>query len=1198
MSQGRGPIDTRVRELAARSANFGFLLPHEPLLVLYGASAEVNLFTDPSVTLLKGRQFGDTLATALTRRSGISVGKDDHASRLHALARAGFLDEPARQTFDALRRPVPEVVDTDFALEREALRAVRQCFQLGVWFHRVLTGDREQIPFIPPEAPDWIRTADPGSADARTEVQALRSELAAARVRLELSRVSYSDRDRSHEEALEKARASASVELARARTALPEVSTLVTSLATEASHLQRGFDEALPPRKPTARQRDLLVSNARRAAQEPLSEARVRDRIDEMLREAGWSVQDGKGSQDLYSARGVAVREVTTAAGRADYLLYVDTKLVGVIEAKHEGADLATAERQADRYAEGLTARQDLQAWRTPLPYRYVSDGGLVRFRNDLDPDSRTRDVYSFHQSETIARWIREAEADAAAPTYRARIRERLPKLDPAEVAAGRLRPAQFDAVQGLEDSLRRGDRRSLIQMATGAGKTFAAVTSTYRLLKYAKAQRILFLVDRNNLGTQALAEFTNYTTPDDGRKFTELYNVDQLTGSTVLDSSKVVISTIQRLSRLVAGQEPGDLDDYSELSAFEEEERGITASAADAVYNESLPPESFDLVIIDECHRSIYGRWRSVLEYFDAHLVGLTATPLAQTFGFFHQNLISEYTYEQAVADGVAVDYTTYRIRTEITEQGSVIPVETHVPIKNRRTRRRQYEELDDDFSYGANQVGGKVISKGQLRTVLAAFRDNLTVFFPERCDVPEDMRMVPKTLIFARDDNHADEIVEMVRDVFGRGNSFCKKITGKASQPDQLLSEFRNAPELRIAVTVDMIATGTDVRAIECVFFLRDVKSWAYFEQMRGRGARVIDSTELRTVTPDIREKTRFVVIDAIGVTESHKRETPVVEKDDAKRTSLRKLLGKTAGGTIDEDEAEELGLRLSRLSRTLTADDHEEIARLAGESLDAVVGRIAKAVDVDHVDKVRQADGAKGVHWMVQKAVRPLASNKDLRDLLVYIRTDQRIVYDEVNPDALLSVGPVEMARRTVTSWREYLAEHHDEITSLQVALTGRGGREVRPREAYQRLKDLASRIARPPHQWTVARLWQAYEQLGAASSAPGVKHGPPDLVSLIRYELGLDSEVRPYRSTVESRFANWVARQKQAGVIFSEDELWWLERIVDTMATSVRFDVADLDHVPFTERGGTDGFLRVFGDNRAEAVLDELDQELTA
>ncbi|MFF8937231.1 DEAD/DEAH box helicase family protein [Streptomyces paradoxus] len=1198
MSQGRGPIDTRVRELAARSANFGFLLAHEPLLVLYGTSAEVNLFTDPSVTLLKGRQFGETLATALMRRSGITIGKDDQAHRVHALVRAGFLDESVRLMFDALRCPVAEAVDTDFALERQALRTVRHCFRLGVWFHRLLTGDREQIPFIPPDAPDWIQTAEPADADARTELHALRSELEAIRASLELSRVSYSDRERSREEALEKARQSASAELARARAALPELSTLVTSLASEASRLQDGFNDAPLPRKPTASQRELLVSNARRAAQEPLSEARVRDRIDEMLEDVGWSVQDGKGNQNLYAARGVAVREVTTAAGRADYLLYVDTKLIGVIEAKHEGADLSAAERQADRYAEGLTARQDLQAWRTPLPYRYVSDGGLVRFRNDLDPDSRTRDVYSFHQPETIARWIREAEADAAAPTYRARIRKRLPKLDPAEVAAGFLRPAQFEAVQGLEESLRRGDQRSLIQMATGAGKTYAAVTATYRLLKHAKANRILFLVDRNNLGSQALTEFTNYTTPDDGRKFTELYNVDQLTGSTVLDSSKVAISTIQRLSRLVAGQEPGDPEDYSDSSAFEDEERNTVTSTAEVTYSRRLPPESFDLIIIDECHRSIYGRWRSVLEYFDAHLVGLTATPVAQTFGFFHQNLISEYSYEQAVADGVAVDYTTYRIKTAISEQGSVIPVETHVPIKNRRTRRRQYEELDDDFSYSSNQVGSKVISTGQLRTVLTAFRDNLTVFFPERGNVPADMRMTPKTLVFARDDNHADEIVEMVRDVFGRGNSFCKKITGKAAQPDQLLSEFRNAPELRVAVTVDMIATGTDVRAIECVFFLRDIKSWAYFEQMRGRGARVIDSAELQAVTPDIREKTRFVVIDAIGVTESHKRETPVVEQDDARRTSLRKLLGKTAGGTIDEDEAEELGLRLSRLSRTLTAEDHAEITRLAGEPLDAITGRIAKAIDVDHVDRVRQADGAKGVHWMVQQAVLPLAANKDLRDLLAYINTDQRIVYDEVNPDSLLSVGPVEMAQQTVTSWREYLAAHHDEITSLQVALTGHGGRDVRPRAAYQQLKDLASRIARPPHQWTVERLWQAYEQLGAASSEPGIKHGPPDLVSLIRYELGLDTEVRPYRSTVEGRFANWVERQRQAGVTFSEDELWWLERIVDTMATSVRFDVADLDRVPFTERGGTDGFLRVFGDDRAEAVLNELDQELTA
>jgi type I restriction enzyme R subunit len=916
-----------------------------------------------------------------------------------------------------------------------------------------------------------------------------------------------------------------------------------------------------------------------------------------MLTAAGWQVQDGQGRQDLYTARGVAVREVATAVGRADYLIYVDTKLVGVIEAKREGSDLTRAEAQADRYAEGMTARQQMQAWRTPLPYRYVSDGGVVRFRDDLDPESRTREVFSFHQPETVARWIREAEADPQAPTYRARLRRRVPALDPDEIAAGRLRSAQFDAIRGLEGALARGDSRSLIQMATGAGKTYAAVAAVNRLLKYAKAQRILFLVDRNNLGTQALAEFANYTTPDDGRKFIELYNADQLTGTTVLTSTKVAISTIQRLAMLLSGQEPGDPADYTDISVFEEEERSLPESPVSVWYNRKIPPEAFDLIIIDECHRSIYGKWRPVLEYFDAHLVGLTATPVSQTFGFFHQNLVSEYTYEQAVADGVAVDYTTYRIRTEITEQGSVIPIETHVPIRDRRTRRRRYEELEGDFAYAAEQVGSKVISLGQLRTVIMAFRDNLTDIFPERALVPAAERMVPKTLVFARNDNHADEIVEMIREIFGKGNDFCKKITGRASRPDQILSEFRNTPELRAAVTVDMIATGTDVRPIECVFFLRDVRSSAYFEQMRGRGARIIDPTELRAVTPDIAEKVRFVVVDAIGVSESHKRETPAVERDDLQRNSLRRLLGKTASGEINEDEAEELALRLSRMARTLNAETQGEISRMVGESLDVIVGRIMKTVDVDYLDAIRQQQGEQGVHQVIQEAVRPLAASKELRDLLIYIRTDQRIVYDEVSADTLLAADVVESYSSLLADWRAYTHEHREEITALQQSLNGRTGRSVTAAEAYQLLKDFASRIARPPHQWTVDRLWRAYQRSGEAGTPQETKLGTPDLLPLIRYELGLDSNIIPYREMVQHRYLDWLSRRHQIGAVDTIQQRWWLDGIVENIATTIRFDESDLDRVPFTARGGTDGFLRAFGDDRAVAVLDELDQELT-
>ncbi|MFB6705754.1 DEAD/DEAH box helicase family protein [Streptomyces sp. NPDC056333] len=1195
MGQVRGETKARIKALAGSSANFGFLEPIEPLLVLFGAGAEANLYADPRTALSKASKFGEVLANELTRLAGVSLPGGEQASRLHLLTRSGVLDPRIRGLFEYLRRldgtPAAEHDDIELA----AYQAVHTCFQLGVWFFRLRTGDREQIPFIPPQPPSAVGTTVLAAVER-------------SRRALEQARLSFVDRQRDRAAAEETARRTAAIELLRATEIQPKLISQASALDPDLELLQAGYEVRKPPKRTTATQRENLVSRARLAAQEPLSEVKVRDRIDQMLDEAGWVVQNAKGQQDLFISRGVAVREVTTAAGRADYLLYVDRRLVGVIEAKQEGADLTAAQGQADRYAEGLTNTQMMRAWRTPLPFRYVSDGNRVLFRNAQDPDSRTRSIFSFPRPETVARWMREAEANRGAPTYRARLRSELPALDPVEVASGRLRPAQFDAVNGLEAALRRNSPRSLIQMATGAGKTYAAVTACYRLLKYAKADRILFLVDRNNLGNQALSEFSNYTTPDDGRKFTELYNVDQLTGTGILASSKVVVSTIQRLSKILSGQENVDPRDYTEPSAFESEEKGEDGGRPIGVtYNRQLPPESFDLIIIDECHRSIYGKWRSVLEYFDAHLLGLTATPVAQTFAFFggKEGLVSEYTYEQAVADGVAVDYLTYRIRTEISEQGSVIPVDTFVPIKNRRTRSTRYEELDDDYAYTGQQVGSKVISKDQLRVALAAFRDNLSVIFPDRA-LTTHAPMVPKTLIFAKDENHADEVVEVARTLFGKGDGFSKKITGSVKAPDRILSEFRNTPELRIAVTVDMIATGTDVRPIECVFFLRDIRSWSYFEQMRGRGARVIDSNELRSVTPDVQEKTRFIVVDAVGVTESHKRETrSITDERDVKRLALRKLLEKTAGDGVSEDEAEELALRLTRLSRKLTKDDQEEIARLAdGKSLDGIAGHIMRTVDVDRVVAMRGEAEAAGddpdhaVYWAVQDAVAPLAANRKLRSLLINIRTEQGIVYDEVSQDTLISAAHVENAPAVVNDWQQYIQDHRDEITALQLALTGDTGRDIAPREAYQQLKDLASRIARPPHQWTIPRLWRAYEQLGKATTALGTMHGPPDLVSIIRYELGLDGQLRPYRAVVEDRFANFIARQSQAGVTFTLDELWWLERIVDTIAVSVRFDAEDLERVPFTERGGIDGFLRTFGDDRAVDLLERLDRELTA
>jgi type I site-specific restriction endonuclease len=581
------------------------------------------------------------------------------------------------------------------------------------------------------------------------------------------------------------------------------------------------------------------------------------------------------------------------------------------------------------------------------------------------------------------------------------------------------LRPAQITAIEGIERSLvAQRYSRSLVQMATGAGKTYTAVTTCYRLLKHGGFRRILFLVDRNNLGTQTLAEFQNYATPEDGRRLTEIYNVNALTSAGMLDSSSVVISTIQRVYAALQGRIVEDVDDPG-MDAF------VPDAPVDVAYNPQMPPESFDLVIVDEAHRSIYGVWRGVLEYFDAHIVGLTATPVKQTFGFFQQNLVSEYTYAQSVADNVNVDFDVYRIRTQISDAGSTIEAGTVVPKVDRRTRVQRYESLDEDVVYTAGQLDRAVTAKSQIRLVLETFRDRLfTEIFPGRSTVP-------KTLIFCKDDNHAEEVVTAVREVFGQGNDFAAKITYNAKDPKGALKAFRTSPTLRVAVTVDMIATGTDVRPLECVFFMRDVRSASYFEQMKGRWSRTISSTDFQLVTPDATTKDRFVLVDAVGVTEHpHVDATPLERK---KSVSMDRLLDKAGMFTLDEDETASLASRLAKLELDLTPAERAELDEVAGGSLRAIVQGLVRAVDLDEQAKAvaaRPEDPAAAIQNLVDAALEPLAARPDLRERIKELRRQHDQVIDEVSVDVLLDAGGVvntDKARSVVTSWRQYLEDH---------------------------------------------------------------------------------------------------------------------------------------------------------------------------
>jgi type I restriction enzyme R subunit len=1160
----------RIRQLAAQSANFGFLEPHQPLLVWYGVGAESLVYVDAQAAMFKTRAFGEALARELVHRTNAQALSDKFYHQVQALNATGALVPHVYAAFERLRDVGNKAVHDHLDEVRTALDLLRNCFELGVWFHRALTGDRSPIGFVPPSPP--LERVDKRVVDGlQAELRRYQEELAATKLLL------------AGKASLTEAQAQATVEAEQAvRDADAKRGTayaLVTALAQDAAAARHELDSREPEKLPAAK-REAFIARARYASHEPLNELQTRAEIDRQLVAAGWLVQD-ESQLNLYAGLGIAVREVTLATGRADYLLYVDTRLVGVIEAKREGTAPRDAEMQLDRYQSGLTAEQRMTAWRrdAPLPFGYVATGTETAFVNGLDPEPRTREVFAFHRPETLARWMREVADDPAAPTMRARLR-RLPQLD-----EGGLRPAQVDAIRGLERALAQDRPRSLIQMATGAGKTFTAVTASYRLLKHGRANRILFLVDRNNLGKQTLREYAGYETPDDRRKFTELYNVDRLSGAGMLQSSSVVISTIQRLYSALRGRELPDVDlDDRAFDSYDLDE------PAEVVYNAAIPPETFDLIIVDECHRSIYGKWRAVLEYFDAFMVGLTATPVRQTMGFFQQNLVSEYTYEQAVADRVNVDFDVYRIKTETTESGATIEAGTVVPLRDRRTRAERYEELEDDFTYEGGEVGRSVISKGQLRLVLETFRDRLyTDVFPGRSTVP-------KTLIFARDDNHAEEIVKMVRDVFARGNAFAAKITYASRRdgdnPDDLLQAFRNSPELRIAVTVDMIATGTDVKPLECVFFLRPVRSATYFEQMKGRGARTIDPDEFQAVTPDALIKERFVIVDAVGVTEGDLDEAVPLQRHTDAQISLRDLLRKAGTLSATPDEVATLASRLSRLNQQLTEDERQELAGVAGEPLSRIVRGLVKAVAPEQLNAAREA-GSDAVRELMATALRPLAANPELRERILEIRRAHDITIDEVNPDALLSAAGVPRegrARALVHSWHEYLEEHRDEITALQVFFDGRG------RIGYAELRELAARIARPPHAWTPELLWKAYVLLGRTAAAPG-NRSVTDLITLIRYELGLDRELKPYRSVVEERFRGWLLRQKQSGAKFTAEQVWWLERIKDVMAVSVEITPDDLDGTPFTERGGIDGFAAAFG-NRAEPLIAELNQELAA
>ena len=910
-------------------------------------------------------------------------------------------------------------------------------------------------------------------------------------------------------------------------------------------------------------------------------EQKAREIIDKKLEQSGWIVQDRK-LLNLFAGLGVAVREFPTSTGPVDYALFVEGTPVGIIEAKKDdaGEKITAVEGQSNRYVNS-TFKWIKGDYR--IRFVYEATGKLTRFTDYNDIKYRSRTIFTFHQPQELQRLVKQPDT----------IRNRMKQFPDFDTTG--FRKCQITAISNLEKSFAANKPKALIQMATGAGKTFTAITAVYRLLKFTGVNRVLFLVDTKGLGEQAEREFLAYRPNDDNRSFSELYGVRRLKSSFIPSDAHVCISTIQRMYSILRGEE---LDESTEEESFHENPSMDQQTPKEVVYNAKYPPEFFDVIIIDECHRSIYNVWKQVLEYFDAFQIGLTATPDKRTFAYFDQNVVSEYSREMAIIDGVNVGEDIFLIETQVSKQGGTI-LKQMVEYRNRMSREKRWAQLDEDVNYRPSQLDRDIVNPSQIRTVIRAFRDNLyTTLFPRR-------KEVPKTLIFAKTDSHADDIIQIVREEFGEGNEFCKKVTYAAENPESVLSSFRNDYYPRIAVTVDMIATGTDVKPIECLIFMRDVRSRNYFEQMKGRGTRTLGKDDLQKVTPSATEnKDHFVIVDAVGVTKSKKSETRTLERKPS--VSLKNLMMNVALGARDEDTLTSLASRIIRLNSQMTASERKAFTETVGMPAGNLAEKLLDAFDEDVLIRTAQAQFgcetptpeqyAQVQREAIAEAVRPF-HDPSVRDFVENVRRSHEQIIDNVNIDSVVFAGfdaqQEENAQRVIQTFRDFIEANKDEIIALRIIYSQTY--KDRPmvinklQSLYEKLK--AQGI-------TIDRLWDCY-----AIAKPDRVRGKgtlrqlADLIAMIRFEMGYGDNLQPFAETVNYNFMRWTLKRNAGSVHFTDEQMEWLRLIKDHIAVSLSIEPEDLELNPFDHKGGLGRFYEVFGEEY-QKILDEMNIELVA
>lgn len=869
-----------------------------------------------------------------------------------------------------------------------------------------------------------------------------------------------------------------------------------------------------------------------------LPEQKARVKIDQMLKDSGWTVVPRDDfTPDAVNAQAVE-ENLMKGNLEADYILYLDGKAIAVLEAKREENKLGLeVAEQAQNY--GNILPDWVQAWKTPLPFIFLCNGDLLLFKDMREAKPSYKVIKKMFTPKEIVNLAGDDIKSQFA---------KLPALPP--VGPKGLRECQFEAITNLEISFKQGLKKALIVLATGAGKTFTACTAAYRLLNYMGAKRVLFLVDRNNLGKQAEGEFGTYKLTETGNAFSDEYIVHRLRSVEKIGNASVVISTIQRLFAALTGQEVDEPDDDEEM----EHDEDTPGKQVQLTGNVLLPSDFFDVIIIDECHRSIYGDWQQVLTYFNnAKIIGLTATPTPEAMAFFNKNRIVNYTLEKSIADGVNVPPRVYRIKTEISEAGGTLNEGEKVTKVSNLTGKGQNQKQKYDKDYTKTELDRSVVVPSQIETVVRAYKDAIyESLYPER---EKNWYMIPKTLFFAKKESHAQDILKAIEKVFKDEfpdkklpEHFAQLITCKSGNSNQLISDFRNNKDFRIAITVTLVATGTDVRPLEVLVFMRDINSEVLYTQMKGRGCRTIDDDKLRNVTTNANSKDFYYLIDAVGVTE-HEKSMPTPNGGEGRKKvlSLKDLLEHLAHGEVSNENLNLLAGYLSNVNKKAEPEDLIELNELIKTTaIKQICLDIYAAIDPDNKAFPEYKD-INDPNTERKALISALINNVKARKKLLEVNAGFiKIAVEET--DKLISAGfSKEQSKQYIDSFEKYLEENKDEVEALRILYN-----QKKVAITYSMLKDLEKKLLAYNNQFKSEFLWTCYQTLNGESGKVKPLNKETELgvltnlIPLVRYGYKIDNELVSLKRRFGSYFNLYCG---QAWRKFSPEQVEIVQQIAE-------------------------------------------------